>query len=99
MGNPAGKARRKQLRDSYKNAERAARTSLMPLDEEQLGALVAFVEGQLAADGCDHTLRRAELWARDHGVGWEALRSGLEESGGFCDCEVVMNCGPEEVFG
>ncbi|WP_232668150.1 DUF2695 domain-containing protein [Pseudonocardia sp. TRM90224] len=32
-------------------------------------------------------------------VGWEALSEGLEEFGGYCDCEVVMNCDPDEVFG
>ncbi|WP_433045004.1 DUF2695 domain-containing protein [Dactylosporangium sp. CS-033363] len=99
MGNSPEKARRRQLRDAYKNADRAAGAALMPLDAAQLQSLVEFVDGRLAAEGCDHSTRHAERWARDHGVEWDALRGGLAEFGGYCDCEVVLNCGPEEVFG
>jgi hypothetical protein len=53
----------------------------------------------VVAEGCDHTTRHSEQWAREHDVEWGALSEGLEEFGGFCDCEVVMNCNPDEVFG
>ncbi|WP_433204543.1 DUF2695 domain-containing protein [Dactylosporangium sp. CS-047395] len=33
------------------------------------------------------------------GPGGRRLRAGLAEFGGCCDCEVVLNCGPEDVFG
>lgn len=93
------RAGRKRLRDAYKNAERAARTALMPLDADQLGELVCFVDARVVAEGCDHTRRFAEQWTIDHHVSWDRLTEGLEEFGGYCDCEVVMNCHPAEVFG
>ncbi|HEV7898738.1 MAG TPA: DUF2695 domain-containing protein [Planosporangium sp.] len=97
MGSSPDKARRKQLRDAYENAERAARTSLLPLRRDQLAALVEFVDARVV-EGCDHTTRHGEQWAREHGIEWEALSEGLEEFGGFCDCEIVMNCDPDQVF-
>lgn len=37
-------------------------------------------------------------WATREEVDLERLRQGLEEYGGFCDCEVVMNVDADEVF-
>jgi Protein of unknown function (DUF2695) len=93
------RSRRKRLRDAYENAERVARTALMPLDADQLSDLVDFVDARVVADGCDHTRRFTEQWANDHRVSSDRLAEGLEEFGGYCDCEVVMNCDPDEVFG
>lgn len=93
------RARRRRLRDAYKNAERASRTALMPLGAGRLGDLVEFVDDRVSAVGCDHTRRFAEQWATDNEVSWARLAEGLAEFGGYCDCEVAMNCGPDEVFG
>ena len=41
--------------------------------------------------GCDSTLRAAQAWAHREGVPWTGLRTALEDRGGFCDCEVLMN--------
>ena len=41
--------------------------------------------------GCDNTLRAARAWARREKVRWGWLRGALEERGGFCDCEVLLN--------
>jgi hypothetical protein len=93
------RARRRRLRDAYKHAERTARAALMPLGKEQLGDLVNFVDAHLVAEGCDHTRRYTERWATEHHVSLDRLADGLEEFGGFCDCEVVMNCDPDQVHG
>jgi hypothetical protein len=93
------RARRRRLRDAYKNAERTARAALMPLDRRELDDLVTFVDAHVAAEGCDHTRRFTDRWAAEHQVSLHRLAEGLEEFGGFCDCEVVMNCGPDEVHG
>jgi hypothetical protein len=96
---PVQRARRRRLRDAYTNAERAARTALLIIDRGQLTSLVEYVEGCVGVEGCDHTRRHARQWARDQGFDWPALCEGLDEFGGFCDCEVVANCDPVEVFG
>jgi hypothetical protein len=99
MGSSPDKARRRQLRDHYKSAERAARSARLPLDYEKLTALVEFVDARVMAEGCDHTTRHGEQWARENEINWDGISEGLEEFGGFCDCEIVMNCDPDEVLG
>jgi len=56
--------------------------------EQQVG-LATAVEGRLRS--CDGTLRSAQEWAQRAGVDWSRLRRELEDNGGFCDCEVVLN--------
>jgi hypothetical protein len=92
------KARRKRLKDDHLRAEQAASAALMPLDRPQLEALIAHVDGVVLADGCDHTLRATDAWAAAHDVEPARLHVALEEYGGYCDCEVVMNVDPAAVF-
>ncbi|MEV0133433.1 DUF2695 domain-containing protein [Dactylosporangium sp. NPDC050688] len=94
----AEQERRRQLKNAYKSAEHAARRARMPLTQPQLTALVVFVDQRVVADDCDHTTRFAERWAEQHGVDWAPLEEGLHEFDGYCDCEIVMNAGPEVVF-
>lgn len=92
------KARRKQLRDAYKKAEREAGPKLTVIDYEQLEELLDYVEGQFDEEPCDHSARHAQRWASSRRIDWEALAPELREFGGYCDCEIVMNVVPEEVF-
>jgi hypothetical protein len=61
----------------------------LSLSLEQQTALATAVEARRRE--CDGTLRGAQEWARSAGVGWPRLRRELEEHGGYCDCEVVLN--------
>jgi hypothetical protein len=70
----------------------------MPLDRAQLKALLDHVEAAVEANGCDHTLAATEAWAARQDIDLERLHDGLEEYGGCCDCEVVMNVDADEVF-
>jgi hypothetical protein len=92
------KARRKQLKDQYLRQEQATSGALMPLDRSQLESLLDQVEGAVEDNGCDHSRRATDAWATAHGVDVHPLHKGLEAYGGFCDCEVVMNVHPDEVF-
>jgi len=65
--------------------------SLRRLDAVRVEDLLTFVDRQVRAAGCDHTLRFAEAWAREADVDWRDLLDLLEANGGFCDCEVVLN--------
>ncbi|TQM43390.1 uncharacterized protein DUF2695 [Pseudonocardia cypriaca] len=64
-------------------------TPELSLSLEQQAALAAAVEQ--ARRSCDGTLRAAQEWARRAGVDWPPLRRELEENGGYCDCEAVLN--------
>lgn len=92
------KTDRKNLKDEYLRTQHAARAGRMPLDAGQLEALLDHVDDAVRTDGCDHTLRAAEAWATRHRIDLGRLREGLEEYGGFCDCEVIMNVDADEVF-
>ncbi len=92
------RARRKQLADDYLRAEQAASIALLPLDRGQLESLLEHVDASVLAEGCDHARRATDAWAATWGVDLERLHVGLEEYGGYCDCEVVLNVHPEEVL-
>jgi len=49
--------------------------------------------------GCDQSTRHAVSWAESEGLEWTDLAGGIEELGGYCDCEIVMNVHPDDVFG
>ena len=92
------RARRKQLKDAYLRTELAASAALMPLDQAQLESLLDHVDTAVAAQGCDHSRKATDAWATQYGVDLDRLYEGLEEYGGFCDCEVVMNVDPDAIF-
>lgn len=92
------RARRKKIKDDYLRAEQAASAALMPLDRPQLEALLRHVEAAVERNGCDHSRTSTDAWAVANGVELTRLHVGLEEYGGYCDCEVVMNVHPDVVF-
>jgi hypothetical protein len=73
--------------DYYTQVPRAS----LPLEPAQTVALGRAIHVALGEQGCDNTLRAAQAWARREKVRWGWLRNVLEDRGGFCDCEVLMN--------
>jgi Protein of unknown function (DUF2695) len=63
----------------------------LTLSLEQQVALSQAVAAQLQGQPCDGTLRGAAQWAAGSGIEWRRLRRELEENGGYCDCEVLLN--------
>lgn len=64
------------------------------LSLEQVASLFEYVESKLEDTGCDHSRRYTQHWLsmnipqEQH----EAVLAEIEEMGGYCDCEVLMNC-------
>ena len=64
------------------------------LSLEQVASLFEYVESKLEDTGCDHSRRHTQQWLslnipkEQH----EAVLAEIEEMGGYCDCEVLMNC-------
>lgn len=84
------KAEQKALAKAWKEAQRA--DYLLP--EENVQELFEWLEERLDHSGCDHTLRHTAQWLRDH-VSPELIEGVMAEMtdmGGFCDCEVLLNC-------
>ena len=64
------------------------------LSEENVQKLFEYLEEQLEACGCDHTLRSTEQWLKDN-LSTELHKNVIAEindMGGYCDCEVLLNC-------
>src|SRR5262245_5243816 len=61
------------------------------LDASSVESLISFVDRHVRSDGCDHTHRFTQEWARQESVNWHDLLDILEANGGYCDCEVVLN--------
>ena len=64
------------------------------LNYEQVSGLFSYVGSRLNEAGCDHTLKYTEIFLKDF-LSPELYESALNEihsMGGFCDCEVLMNC-------
>ena len=64
------------------------------LSLEQAASLFEYVESRLCEYECDHSRRYTEQWL-DMNIPQnrkEAVLNEMEYMGGFCDCEVLMNC-------
>lgn len=46
---------------------------------------------KLSHGSCDHTLKHAKEYSERHGLDFEELSDVLQEMGGYCDCEVLIN--------
>ena len=64
------------------------------LSVEQVAALYEYVEERLEEDGCDHTRKHTLKWIEENVPAEQqnAVAAEIEDMGGYCDCEVLMNC-------
>ncbi len=68
---------------------------ILVLTRKQVEGLKEFVDALVNRDGCDHSHRFSRQWAEVESIAWDDLLDILEENGGHCDCEVVLNL-PED---
>ncbi|MBQ9151295.1 MAG: DUF2695 domain-containing protein [Clostridia bacterium] len=64
------------------------------LTEENVQELFEYLEEQLDASCCNHTLHHTEQWLKDN-ISKEMIQHVIAEitdMGGYCDCEVLLNC-------
>ena len=65
------------------------------LKKRDAKSLFSYISHQLEKAPCDHTLTHARAWLarkfEDEAIREAVLRE-LEEDGGGCDCEVILNC-------
>ena len=61
------------------------------MDKEMFLRLVVFLEGNDVMRYCDGTLRLTEMFIEDNGLDKTATIEWLQDHGGFCDCEVLLN--------
>lgn len=66
------------------------------LNREEADCLLDYIDEHVVNCGCDGTLKFALEWLEakydgDENIIAEIIEE-LNEDGGYCDCEVVMNC-------
>ena len=82
--------RSKMMKMAYMKQQKVAHI----LTANQAAALFAYVEIRLQDESCNHTHRFTQAWL-DENIDFmqhEAVLIELEDMGGYCDCEVLMNC-------
>lgn len=82
--------RSKMMKMEYKAQEK--RDHLLTAD--QAASLLEYVDIRLQDAGCNHTHRFTQEWLDLHidFMKHDAILNELEDMGGYCDCEVVLNC-------
>ena len=64
------------------------------LTDKQIDSLMNYLGKQLKKNDCDGTLKYTMQWMSNNITKdkHEIVLEELEHEGGFCDCEVIMNC-------
>lgn len=84
----------KEEKNALKKAWKAAQSKNYILTEENVQKLFEYLEEQLDNSCCDHTLHHTEQWLKEN-ISQEMIESVIAEitdMGGYCDCEVLLNC-------
>lgn len=64
---------------------------MIVLTKLQIDKLTGYVDRKIRKEGCDHTRKWTFEWAKRNNVNFNDLIDALDENGGYCDCEVVLN--------
>ena len=91
------KNKRKEILKAIKEKELAEFRQNLPMSEDKFIQLFELLDAQLHVHGCDHDLKLTEQILSNLGVkDVLSVLAWLEEQGGYCDCEAMMNV--EEKF-
>ena len=74
------------------------RLALMPISKTELLNLLAWVDEHCRKHGCDHTHRFTKAWLQANQRPLATTEMALLAQGGGCDCEVVLNVDPDEIY-
>lgn len=74
------------------------RLSWMPLGQEELEELLDWLDEALHETGCNHDYTLAKDWLSKRSVDTGATLMALMAKGGGCDCEIVLNVEPENIY-
>lgn len=73
---------------------KAAQNKKYILSKARAQTLFRYLEAELENTACNHTLRYTEQWLKDNlpQEKIESVITEMKEMGGYCDCEVLLNC-------
>ena len=78
----------------FSNAWKETQHKKYLLTEENVQELFEYLEEQLDNAGCDHTLCHTQRWLEEN-LSNDMIKEVIAEitdMGGYCDCEVLLNC-------
>jgi hypothetical protein len=74
------------------------RLSWMPLEKNDLAALLDWLDAILPERGCKHDYTLTKEWLSSKDVDIPTTLMAFMSKGGGCDCEVVYNVEPENIY-
>ncbi len=74
------------------------RLSWMPLEYDELEDMLDWLDEELQKKGCNHDYTLAEEWLANQSVDSATTLMALMAKGGGCDCEIVLNVEPENIY-
>ncbi len=80
----------KALKNAWKQAERKKLADSIPLPRADLKALFNHLDSRNPED-CDHTMSETIAFLQSRGIDPEKIIPWLQDHGGYCDCEVILN--------
>ncbi len=83
----------KEEKRAMKKAWKEGQKKTYILKKKDVSKLFDYLESELEKNPCDHTLKNTEEWVeKHHEKKAAAIMQEIRDMGGYCDCEVVMNC-------
>lgn len=85
----------KEQKKALLNAWKEKQKKVYILKKRDAKSLFSYLNRQLAKTACDHTLTHAQTWLEKKypdEAQREAILREWQEEGGFCDCEILLNC-------
>ncbi len=82
--------RSKMMKMEYKSQQKKEHI----LTANEAASLFEYLDIRLQDNGCDHTHRFTQEWL-DANVSFmkhHDILNEIEDMGGYCDCEVLLNC-------
>jgi hypothetical protein len=67
----------------------------LPAPQEKIEDLFDYLEVKLEDESCDHNLRYAMQFMMERHLNFPKVTAWLNENGGYCDCKVLEQIGPE----
>jgi Ca2+-binding EF-hand superfamily protein len=92
------KEERKELRKRYKKIEREKNRELLKINEFQLRRLLKYLDSKSILSQCNHSFRLTREWAIKENIDIEEFIISMESLGAYCDCEIILDIDPAEIF-
>lgn len=96
MASKEEKNRNKELKQQVRDAEREKLRSSLPCAPENISQLFEFLDSKIEECGCRDTLENTLQFIQSKSLPEQEIVKWLNDSGAFCDCEVLYNA--EETF-